>query len=177
MLKHNKYEYADHTSVPFILGKAQRIAESYFFLYNAEQDNPKENSYMIISEMILAGISLELFMKGILKHYSPSDNIKKYGHDLKTLFRSLPAEVQQCLLDNYNKLDSCTKELTLNEFTELLEDNKKVFVQFRYLFEDEYYYGSKMVHPLFLNKLVECFYNYVATHTTIFSENLSVESI
>ncbi len=170
----DRYSFAEHSTVDFILGKAQRIAESFFYLYKEERRDPIENSYMIISECILGGIALELFMKGILKFQNHKVIFKNYRHNLKKLYNDLDDAAKDSILkkmieiytdkrDDHLQIDRIGLEI-------LIENHKDIFIAMRYLFDEDYYAQIKKFSPFFLYALTVSFYNHVAEHCDDFKK-------
>ena len=158
------YETVDCASVGFILGKAQRIAESFLYLYREQQKAPEENSYMVISEMILGGLALELFMKGLLKVSNPSVKFKSYSHKLAKLYWDLSDSIKESIYKEakiiYNENGLELHDITHVESLMIMHND--AFVVFRYLFDEEKYNKAIHMGSFFIYVMIVCFYNYVA---------------
>ena len=135
-------------------------------MYREENRAPNENSYMVISEMILGGIALELFMKGIIRSNSPTANLKSYGHNLKKMYDSLSDDIKSHIYNDVRETYAMNGSI-LHDTTHLeslIDMHKDTFIIFRYLFEDDYYAKMTNHSPLFIYAITVCLYNYVASH-------------
>jgi hypothetical protein len=156
--------------IDFLLGKAQRIAETYFFLTNAELSNEKENAYMISSRMILAGQSIELFLNGLNLLSDPNYNSRSERHELNSKFSQLPDNVKSMIKKdtiNFYTKNTRSKPIQINdeEFDIMLKNSKGILLQFRYLDEQKNYDQAMNIHPWFVHALILALYDFVAKNS------------
>jgi len=111
----NIYESTFHQANNFI-----RLVENCSF-----DKNDKYNMNPLYINMLLA---CELFLKSVLiKNGYNVNQLKKYGHNLKTLYNELPANIQNDIKDfmkNFNQID----------VFDFLDNIREDFVNCRYMF-------------------------------------------
>lgn len=78
-----------------------------------------------------ASFSCELFIKAVMLKKSPNDECSQ-GHDLKVLFNTLE-------MNDRTAIESIYKGKCLKPFSELLDESRTAFEDWRYAYEKEVY--------------------------------------